>query len=215
VSDAVDEKPSAETGGKQDLHPGPPSLIQRAPTSFSITVKSAHCPTMTRHWVHVQAGRHIQIRVTPPPGAHEVRITAITPVHAIVPLTRIEDGGVPVYYAELIGQSHRHFSILPAPGKVLICVVDGRADPWQTTIPVAIWPKKLTLVVGFLLTFFTLLWARVHSIISHNATVGEMLTTAREDLPVLAACFTISGISMAAVRLMGWIVLIPESLEGD
>ncbi|CAN5299788.1 hypothetical protein BH10PLA2_BH10PLA2_05900 [soil metagenome] len=215
MSESESETTAAIPSEEPDAKSAPPSLMRRGPTQLLVTDKSALSPSMTPRWVHVQAGRHIRIQVVPPSRAAKVTIVASAPLLAVVPTTSFEDAGVTTYYTEITGHSHGHFSILPAPGKLHISIDDHLPEPWRITIPIAIWPKKLTLFVCFLITFFTLFWARVHSIISHNATVGEMLTTASEDLPALLACFTISGLSMAAVRLMGWVVLIPEALEGE
>jgi hypothetical protein len=115
---------------------------------------------MTRRRVHLRAGRALVVKVVPQNPATHVRITAEKPLGIVAPVSRVEDGAVPTYHAEYTGRSRLRVLPLPTTRKLHVSLADGLPNPIRVTIPVTIWPSVWTLVLWWLLAYFSIVGAR-------------------------------------------------------
>lgn len=170
---------------------------------------------MSRRRVHLRAGRSLVIRVVAQKSLVKVEVVTEQPLQTIVPLSRVESGSSSSYYAELTGHSPLKVVPLPISGKLHVVILDGCPSPCRITIPVTIWPSVWTLVLWWLLAYFSIVGVRFQSSIANSSSPWEIISTVRGDLGYLAGLLLMGFFVLVPLRALGWFLTLVEPSDGS
>jgi hypothetical protein len=193
----------------------PPSLRRRAPARLDITLRSGRCPRMNRRRVHLRAGRTLFVQVVPQNPAAKVEITSEDPLIVVVPASRVDGGPAPTYHAEYTGRSRLRVLPLPVSGRLHVSLADGHPNPFRVTIPVTVWPSAWTLLLWWVVAYFTIVGTRWQGAVAHSRSVWEVFPLLWGDLPFLIELMLLGVLVIVPLRLLGALVAMAEPGDGD
>ena len=198
----------------QDTHGDPPSLRRRAPVRIDMTLRSGEPMTMASGKVHLVAGKVFVIQVVSPTSTAKVEIAAEPPLLTIVPASRIEGGALPAYLAEF-SASLRFRLPLPAMARLHVTILDGHPTPCRITIPVKVWPAFSMWILWWLLAFLGIVGLRWERIVARSELFSDILSAIWADCPFLLMVLLTGTLIVIPLRIIGWLVSLAETSEGE
>jgi hypothetical protein len=131
----------------------PPSLRRTAPVRVEITdAESGTTLSMTARYIHVWAGRVIQVKVIPQRSGngtfHKPNIKSSAALHPISDPYNVNEGRGCYTVLSLEARCHRTGLLrkisLPVAAQVFVTVAEPGRDPCQIKVPLAIWPSWMS-----------------------------------------------------------------------
>jgi len=197
----------------------PPSLRRLAPARIDVVDEAGRVPRMAAGFVHVRAGRRVQVRVVADPpgpadGPPRVAVSHTAALRALMPQRTIREGTGQVTVADLV--AHQRGKVpFPRRGEGRVLVGDAGGPHQTVVIPFAVWPSRLlVLTVGFVSVCGLLIWNRFAEQAKTAGPLGAVTDTLTDGrLLIQAAALGLAVIAL--LEVLGWLSVWSGWMPGD
>jgi hypothetical protein len=87
-------------------------------------------------------------------------------------------------------------------------------NPFRVTIPVTVWPSAWTLVLWWLLAYFSIVTARWQGVVANSGSVWDVFPQLWGDLPFLVELLLLGFVVVVPLRLLGSLISMAEPGNG-
>jgi hypothetical protein len=197
----------------------PPCLRRLAPARIDVVDETGRVPRIAAGFVHVRAGRRVQLRVVSRPsgaadGRPKVSVSHTAALRALLPLRTVRDGTGQVTVADLV--AHQRGKVpFPRRGEARVLVGDAGGPHQTVVVPFAVWPSRLlVLTVGFVSVCGLLIWNRFAEQAKTAGPIGAITDTLMDGrLLTQAAALGLAVIVL--LELLGWLLVWSDWMPGD